>query len=167
MELVVDYQSPILAGDLRSASASNPCNQVACGPASGILDIHFASKYAATDRMVSDRLANGHAAGANGSALTNGSVRTGGDQYMPRSILITGGAGFIASHVVTQLLDSHPEYKVRRILDVSIAPYSPGGFKACGVAEHHCAFRSLCWTNWTTVRRCTISRQPRTSRTSK
>ncbi len=90
------------------------------GPASELLDIHFASQYAATPRMVSDRLANGHAAGTNGSAQTNGSVRTGGDQYMPRSILITGGAGFIASHVVTQLLDSHPEYKVRRMLDVSV-----------------------------------------------
>ena len=66
-------------------------------------------------KMVSNSQANGHVADAHGSAQTNGSVHTGGDQYSPRSILITGGAGFIASHVVTQLLDSHPEYKVRRV----------------------------------------------------
>lgn len=72
--------------------------------------------------MVSHRLGNGHAPTANGNAQTNGSVHSGGDQYSPRSILITGGAGFIASHVVTQLLDSHPEYKVRYKLAVSLQP---------------------------------------------
>ncbi len=106
---------------VRSKMLPTRANNLLCGPASELLNIHFSLQYVATSRMVSDRLANGHAAGANGSTQTNGSVRTGGDQYMPRSILITGGAGFIASHVVTQLLDSHPEYKVRRILDVSIA----------------------------------------------
>ena len=62
--------------------------------------------------MVSNTHANGHGPGQ-GSPETNGSMHVGGDQYLPRSILITGGAGFIASHVVTQLLDSHPQYKVR------------------------------------------------------
>lgn len=62
--------------------------------------------------MVSNTYANGHGS-EQGSAEANGSVHVGGDQYMPRSILITGGAGFIASHVVTQLLESHPQYKVR------------------------------------------------------
>lgn len=61
--------------------------------------------------MVSNTYANGHGS-EQGSAEANGSVHVGGDQYLPRSILITGGAGFIASHVVTQLLDSHPQYKV-------------------------------------------------------
>lgn len=65
--------------------------------------------------MVSNTFANGHAS-ENSSAYANGSVHVGGDQYLPRSILITGGAGFIASHVVTQLLESHPEYKVCEVL---------------------------------------------------
>ena len=64
--------------------------------------------------MVSNSFANGHSAEANGngSSKTDGSVHVGGDQYQPRSILITGGAGYIASHVVTQLLAQHPGYKV-------------------------------------------------------
>lgn len=65
--------------------------------------------------MVNDTYTNGHGS-ENSSAEANGSVHVGGDQYLPRSILITGGAGFIASHVVTQLLDSHPQYKVRMSL---------------------------------------------------
>ena len=67
--------------------------------------------------MVNNHQTNGHGPVANGNTNgdphPNGCVHTGGDQYLPRSILITGGAGFIASHVVTQLLDSHPQYKVR------------------------------------------------------
>lgn len=37
----------------------------------------------------------------------------GGDRdYVPRSILVTGSAGFIASHFVTALVTRHPEYNV-------------------------------------------------------
>lgn len=32
--------------------------------------------------------------------------------YRPRNVLVTGGAGFIASHMVLRLLRRHPEYRV-------------------------------------------------------
>jgi len=32
---------------------------------------------------------------------------------MTKSILVTGGAGFIASHVVTSFATKYPDYKVR------------------------------------------------------
>jgi len=32
---------------------------------------------------------------------------------MSKSILVTGGAGFIASHVVNSLVANYPDYKVR------------------------------------------------------
>ena len=32
--------------------------------------------------------------------------------YTPRSILVTGGAGFIASHVVLRLVNRYPDCKV-------------------------------------------------------
>lgn len=32
--------------------------------------------------------------------------------YTPRSILVTGGAGFIASHVVLRLVKRYPQCKV-------------------------------------------------------
>lgn len=34
------------------------------------------------------------------------------DDYTPQNILITGGAGFIASHVVIRLVNNYPQYKV-------------------------------------------------------
>jgi hypothetical protein len=36
------------------------------------------------------------------------------EEYVPESILITGGCGFIASHVVNRLSERYPHYKVRR-----------------------------------------------------
>ena len=32
--------------------------------------------------------------------------------YRPTNILVTGGAGFIASHIVIQLVKNYPQYKV-------------------------------------------------------
>lgn len=37
------------------------------------------------------------------------------ETYVPKSILITGGAGFIASHVVLRLLREYSQYKVCNI----------------------------------------------------
>lgn len=34
------------------------------------------------------------------------------EQYVPKSIMITGGAGFIASHVAVRLCQRYPQYKV-------------------------------------------------------
>jgi nucleoside-diphosphate-sugar epimerase len=33
--------------------------------------------------------------------------------YHPKNILLTGGAGFIASHVVELLVHKYPQYQVR------------------------------------------------------
>jgi dTDP-glucose 4,6-dehydratase len=33
-------------------------------------------------------------------------------EYLPKSILVTGGAGFIASHVVSLIAERHPEYSI-------------------------------------------------------
>ena len=35
------------------------------------------------------------------------------DEYVPQNILVTGGAGFIASHVVIRLVNCYPQYKAR------------------------------------------------------
>ena len=52
-------------------------------------------------------------------ALSEGQNDTGAD-YEARSILVTGGAGFIASHVVIRLVQRYPEAKV------SCEPYHSG-----------------------------------------
>ena len=44
-------------------------------------------------------------------ALSEG-VSPGAEDYRPRSILLTGGAGFIASHVVIRLVNRYPNCKV-------------------------------------------------------
>jgi UDP-glucose 4,6-dehydratase len=36
------------------------------------------------------------------------------DDYVPKNILLTGGAGFIGSHVAILLITKYPAYKVRR-----------------------------------------------------
>lgn len=44
-------------------------------------------------------------------ALSEGNP-TVSDDYRPRSILLTGGAGFIASHVAIRLVEQYPDCKV-------------------------------------------------------
>ena len=35
------------------------------------------------------------------------------EAYVPRNVLVTGGAGFIGSHVTSRLVNNYPQYKVR------------------------------------------------------
>ena len=42
-------------------------------------------------------------------------AESGQTYYTPRNILITGGAGFIASHVACKLALEYPEYQVSRM----------------------------------------------------
>ena len=46
------------------------------------------------------------------AAAENGSSNGDAGAYKPRNILLTGGAGFIGSHVALRLIQQHPEYKV-------------------------------------------------------
>lgn len=39
-------------------------------------------------------------------------MSSGQESYAPKNILITGAAGFIASHVTTRLIKNYPEYKI-------------------------------------------------------
>lgn len=48
----------------------------------------------------------------NENGVANGHQSTPED-YIPQNILVTGGAGFIASHVVIRLLNIYSNYKVR------------------------------------------------------
>lgn len=45
-------------------------------------------------------------------AMTNGELVY-EDDFTPKSILLTGGAGFIGSHVAILLAKKYPNYKVR------------------------------------------------------
>ena len=45
------------------------------------------------------------------SAAKKAKTEASDNVYTPKNILITGGAGFIASHVAIRLCNNHPEYK--------------------------------------------------------
>ena len=85
----------------------------------------------------------------------NGAVET---EYVPQNILITGGAGFIGSHVAVRLLERYPQYRVRTTMVVwglsefALAQPLRGKVSTSGCIHYH---RSLCLIPWTTVPRCT------------
>ena len=57
----------------------------------------------------------GHGKGERGGKEQAGAMevsQSNTTMYEPRSILVTGGAGFIGSHVVLLLLKKYPQYKI-------------------------------------------------------
>ena len=46
------------------------------------------------------------------SAISNSPIRCASDPYVPSVILLSGGAGFIGSHVIRHLLKKYPDYTV-------------------------------------------------------
>lgn len=88
-----------------------------------------------------------------------------GAVYTPTNVLITGGAGFIASHVAIRLAKAYPQYKARRAATTTIL--ARGGLvvrlapadliidrgltqlRLPPAASSPC--RSWCWTSWTTA----------------
>jgi nucleoside-diphosphate-sugar epimerase len=46
------------------------------------------------------------------SGIARASQSLADDEFVPGNILITGGAGFIGSNVVTRLVENYPQYKV-------------------------------------------------------
>jgi dTDP-glucose 4,6-dehydratase len=55
---------------------------------------------------------NGTVSGVKRALSGNMANGSGGTDYTPSCILITGGAGFIASHVVIGLVEQYPDYKI-------------------------------------------------------
>jgi hypothetical protein len=86
--------------------------------------------------------------------------------YTPKSILLTGGAGFIGSHVAVLLVQKYPQYKARAALCTRPCPVRSGTRRRdrclgslvvrSRLPHASClslsARRWLCWTSWTTAR---------------
>lgn len=99
-----------------------------------------------------------------------------GDEYVPKCVLVTGGAGFIASHVTIRLVQSYADCKVcpegahglnevagvanqaNTVLAVAMSAEQPEETLNC---------RSLFLTSWTTVLPHAIFHRFRIARTSR
>eukprot|EP00965_Chrysotila_dentata_P258413 6213209-Pleurochrysis_carterae.AAC.5 len=83
------------------------------------------------------------------SAVMNGAAR-------PKNVLVTGAAGFIASHLVTRLATAYPHYKA------SCLPRSGGPAASVAPAEYapwrEAAIASLVAVTWLTCIRALSSR---------
>jgi hypothetical protein len=78
-------------------------------------------------------------------------------EYKPKNILLTGGAGFIGSHVAIRLLQRYPEYKA------SSKPcylyQAPSTCLPLLTSSRVLLSRWWCTTAWSTVRPSTTCRQ--------
>ena len=57
----------------------------------------------------------GHGEARGGARGGGGAGDVAAGAYRPGCLLVTGGAGFIASHVVARLLERYPDYRVRAL----------------------------------------------------
>lgn len=78
------------------------------------MNAHEANGYAANGHGANGHGANGHSANGHGANAydANGFDANTHDTYTPKCILVTGGAGFIGSHVVDLLIDRYSNYRI-------------------------------------------------------
>jgi hypothetical protein len=87
-------------------------------------------------------------------AMTNGELVY-EDEYQPKNILLTGGAGFIGSHVALLLIQKYPDYKVRALCFALCYGCTAGvrtgaPFRAFPVSLH--ALARMCSQGWANLR---------------
>lgn len=97
--------------------------------------------------------------------MTNGEMVY-ADDFKPKNIMLTGGAGFIGSHVAILLAQKYPDYKVRPNSVPQVAGQSchrhPShmlltvhGLVGAAIGSKRLICGSLCrlscWTSWTTA----------------
>ena len=66
-------------------------------------------------------------------ALANGNH----EAYTPQSILVTGGAGFIASHVTKLLVTKYPQYKVEALRTACCLSFASRTTASCTSGPPH------------------------------
>lgn len=78
----------------------------------------------------------------------SGGVEEQSGNYTPKSILLTGGAGFIASHVVIRLCSRYPETKVSSVVSGfsgwAFLVFTEAGLNPVKPRSRRPAERSLC-----------------------
>jgi nucleoside-diphosphate-sugar epimerase len=74
------------------------------------------------------------------------------EEYTPTSILVTGGAGFIGSHVAIKLVQHYPETKVIFNADISNLPNNDTKMRhhtnSAWNNRHHSNMLSRRWWCW-------------------
>ena len=71
------------------------------------------------------------------SASSRGSDDEGEVDFTPRNILITGGAGFIASHVIIRLVKAYPQYNIINMDRISYCSCHENVLSALGDASNY------------------------------
>jgi len=93
-------------------------------PARARLPLPHRARGGPSSNLVPEACAGGMAEPRGGARGGAGAGDVAAGAYRPGCLLVTGGAGFIASHVVARLLERYPDYRVRA-LPFPLPPPSP------------------------------------------